>query len=100
MKVIEKQLISLEERIAHVTGMIYQQQEIFRPDNNGMVNALFEERTSGVCSNITNSIGNLSILSPETTFINMLRYGLLAVALLPENSCAREIIISYYITYI
>ncbi|CAD6224796.1 GSCOCG00005557001-RA-CDS, partial [Cotesia congregata] len=88
MKVIEKQLISLEERIAHVTGMVYQQQEIFRPDNNGMVNALFEERTSGVCSNISNSIGNLSILSPETTFINMLRYGLLAVALLPENSCA------------
>ncbi|KAH0546460.1 KICSTOR complex protein SZT2-like isoform X1 [Cotesia glomerata] len=94
MKVIEKQLISLEERIAHVTGMIYQHQEIFRPDNNGMVNALFEERTSGVCSNISNSLGNLSILSPETTFINMLRYGLLAVALLPENSCAHLIIIT------
>lgn len=93
MKVIEKRLILLEEKIAHITGMIYHHQENFRPDSSGLVSGLFEERNSVVNSSINNSIGNLSILSPETTFINMLRYGLLAVALLPDHSCASKTII-------
>ncbi|XP_057320134.1 KICSTOR complex protein SZT2-like [Microplitis mediator] len=94
MKVIEKRLISLEEKIAHITGMIYHHQENFRPDSSGLVSGLFEERNSVVNSSINNSIGNLSILSPETTFINMLRYGLLAVALLPDHSCANLVVIT------
>ncbi|XP_034939533.1 KICSTOR complex protein SZT2-like [Chelonus insularis] len=94
MEFIEKRLNVLEERIAQVTSVVYQQQENFRPESAGLVSGLFEERASGMNTSMTNSIGNISVISPEASFINMLRYGLLALALLPEHSCAHLVVVT------
>jgi len=83
---IEKQLYLLEERVATVTAVANQQMENIRAESERLVGRLFDESSN--CLN-KNSC-NISIVSPEASFVNMLRYGMLALTLLPEHSCARE----------
>jgi len=94
---IEKQLYLLEERVATVTAVANQQMENIRAESERLVGRLFDESSN--CLN-KNSC-NISIVSPEASFVNMLRYGMLALTLLPEHSCAREFVIYYsiYINY-
>nr|XP_033323081.1 KICSTOR complex protein SZT2-like isoform X1 [Megalopta genalis] len=89
---IEWQLNILEEKVASVTAVASQQLENLRAESERLVGGLFEE--SSTCLNKNNSITNTSIISPESTFVNMLRYGMLALTLLPEHSCAHMIIVS------
>lgn len=91
MQFIEKRLSLLEEKIAQVTGIAYQNHETYCTENDGLVSGLFEERCSRVNINTATSI---SVISPDASFINMLRYGLLALSFLPEYSCAHLIVIS------
>lgn len=83
---IEKQLYLLEERVVTVTAIANQQLENIRAESERLVGRLFDESSN--CLN-KNSC-NISIVSPEASFVNMLRYGMLALTLLPEHSCARE----------
>lgn len=92
---IEKQLCLLEERVATVTSIANQQLENLRAESERLVGRLFEE--SNNCLNKNNC--NISIVSPEASFVNMLRYGMLALTLLPEHSCAREFVIYMYHLY-
>lgn len=47
-----------------------------------MVGALFD---------ITDDcIANIPMVSPDANFVNMLRYSILAISLLPENSLSRK----------
>ncbi|XP_072752702.1 KICSTOR complex protein SZT2 [Anoplolepis gracilipes] len=87
---IEKQLYLLEERVATVTSIANQQLENLRAESERLVGRLFEESSN--CLNKNNC--NISIVSPEASFVNMLRYGMLALTLLPEHSCAHMIIVT------
>jgi len=92
---IEKQLYLLEERVATITAVANQQMENIRAESERLVGRLFDESSN--CLN-KNSC-NISIVSPEASFVNMLRYGMLALTLLPEHSCARKFV-TYYNIYI
>ncbi|XP_032678990.1 KICSTOR complex protein SZT2-like [Odontomachus brunneus] len=91
---VEKQLYLLEERVATVTAIANQQLEHLRAESERLVGGLFEE--SGNCLNKSSSscTANISMVSPEASFVNMLRYGMLALTLLPEHSCAHMVIVS------
>ncbi|XP_048511777.1 KICSTOR complex protein SZT2-like isoform X2 [Athalia rosae] len=91
---IEQQLNILEEKVASVTAIANQQLETLRSESERLVGGLFEE--GGTCANQNNSdsITSISMVSPEASFMNMLRYGMLALALLPECSCANLVVVS------
>lgn len=36
-------------------------------------------------------IANIPMVSPDANFVNMLRYSMLAISLLPENSLSRKL---------
>lgn len=92
MHFIEKQLNILEEKVAHVTGVANQQLENLRAENEKLVGGLFEEggTSVGISNSNSNNMSIMSMASPETSFVNMLRYGMLALSLLPDYSCARK----------
>ncbi|XP_014220610.1 KICSTOR complex protein SZT2-like isoform X1 [Trichogramma pretiosum] len=95
MQVIESELKLLEEKVAQVTGLVNLQLETVRLESEKLVGGLFEESSTNIGKNNANNIGtNLGMVSPETGFVNMLRYGMLALSLLPEYSCAQLVIIS------
>lgn len=87
---VEKQLNILEEKIASVTAIANQQLDHSRVEYERLVGGLFEESNSYFNKNSSHSVLKTSIISPESSFINMLRYGMLALTLLPEHSCARK----------
>ncbi|XP_043599602.1 KICSTOR complex protein SZT2-like isoform X2 [Bombus pyrosoma] len=91
---IENQLHVLEEKVACVTAVANQQLENLKAENERLVGGLFEENSTCLNKNNNNCATNTSIISPESSFINMLRYGMLALTLLPEHSCAHMIIVS------
>ncbi|XP_076285950.1 KICSTOR complex protein SZT2 isoform X2 [Lasioglossum baleicum] len=91
---IEKQLNILEEKVASVTAVASQQLENLRAESERLVGGLFEESSTCLNKNNSNSVTNTSVISPESTFVNMLRYGMLALTLLPEHSCAHMIIVT------
>ncbi|XP_046747125.1 KICSTOR complex protein SZT2-like [Diprion similis] len=91
---VEKQLNILEERVALVTAIANQQLETLRSESERLVGGLFEEGGTCAGQSNSNSITNISMVSPEASFINMLRYGMLALALLPECSCANLVVVS------
>ncbi|CAK9801279.1 KICSTOR complex protein SZT2 [Anthophora quadrimaculata] len=91
---IESQLHILEEKVACITAIASQQLENLRAESERLVGGLFEENSTCLNKNNNNSVSNTSIISPESSFVNMLRYGMLALTLLPEHSCAHMIIVS------
>ncbi|XP_043250268.1 KICSTOR complex protein SZT2-like isoform X1 [Colletes gigas] len=91
---IEEQLNILEEKVASVTAIASQQLENLRAESERLVGGLFEESNTCLSKNNSNCMVNTSIISPESSFVNMLRYGMLALTLLPEHSCSHMIIVS------
>lgn len=87
---IESQLHILEEKVACVTSVAIQQLENIKAESERLVGGLFEENSTCLNKNNNTFAVNTSIISPESSFINMLRYGMLALTLLPEHSCARK----------
>uniref|UniRef100_A0A0C9R6N5 Szt2 protein n=1 Tax=Fopius arisanus TaxID=64838 RepID=A0A0C9R6N5_9HYME len=79
MQFIERRLNSLEENIARTEGERFS-------------SGIFEDEVSTLGMNSTQP--STSVVSPEASFINMLRYGMLGLALLPEYSCAHLVIVS------
>ncbi|CAL7950911.1 unnamed protein product [Xylocopa violacea] len=94
MNFIENQLHILEEKVACVTSIANQQLENIRAESERLVGGLFEENNACLNKNSNTCVINNSIISPESSFANMLRYGMLALALLPEHSCAHMIIVT------
>ncbi|XP_047362781.1 KICSTOR complex protein SZT2 isoform X1 [Vespa velutina] len=90
---LEKQLNLLEEKVSFVAAIANQQLETLKAENERLVGGLFEDGTSYYNKN-NSCLGNTAMILPEANFINMLRYGMLALTLLPEHSCAHLIIIS------
>lgn len=96
---IEKQLNILEEKVASVTAIASQQLENQRAESERLVGGLFEESSTCLNKNSGSCATNTSIISPESTFVNMLRYGMLALTLLPEHSCARKFSSSHFVPF-
>lgn len=89
MEIIESQLNLLEEKVAQVTSLVNLQLETLRAESERLVGGLFEEGGTSIGKNNTNNnMSAIAMVSPETGFVNMLRYGMLALSLLPEHSCA------------
>jgi hypothetical protein len=96
MQVIKTQLNLLEEKVAQVTSLVNLQLEALRAESERLVGGLFEEGGTSIGKNNTgNNVSTIAMVSPETGFINMLRYGMLALSLLPEHSCARKLLIMF-----
>ncbi|KAK0161678.1 hypothetical protein PV327_008097 [Microctonus hyperodae] len=94
MRFIEKKLNCLEEKIALVMRATHQHRENFRVENDGLVSGLFDEKSSERASSTYASNERISVISPDVSFHNILRYGQLALSLLPINSCAHLVIVS------
>lgn len=93
---VETQFHTLENRIAHVSGLAHDQidmqkvragfrnQDVFvialQLQSEGIVGGLFDLPEKEQFSS------SVSMVSPDANFVNMLRYSMLAVCLLPENS--------------
>lgn len=91
IQVIESQLNLLEEKVAYVTNLVNLQLETLRTESERLVGGLFEESGTSINkSNASSTLPTPAMVSPETGFVNILRYGMLALSLLPEHSCARE----------
>ncbi|XP_012282231.1 KICSTOR complex protein SZT2 isoform X2 [Orussus abietinus] len=94
LQFIEQQLSCLEEKVALATNIANQQLETLRAESEQLVGGLFEEGGTCFGTNNSSSIANICMVSPESSFVNMLRYGMLALALLPEHSCAHLVVIT------
>ncbi|XP_043514984.1 KICSTOR complex protein SZT2-like isoform X3 [Frieseomelitta varia] len=91
---IKNRLHILEEKVACATAIASQQLENLKAENERLVGGLFEESNACLNKNNNTCLVSTSLISPESSFINMLRYGMLALTLLPEHSCAHMIIVS------
>ena len=91
MQIIEEQLNILEEKVSQVTSLVNLQLEAMRAESERLVGGLFEEGGTSIGkNNANNNMSTIAMVSPETGFVNTLRYGMLALSLLPEHSCARK----------
>ncbi|KAK7862806.1 hypothetical protein R5R35_004159 [Gryllus longicercus] len=90
LEAIKGQLERLEDTVAEVAGVVHEQLEALRAESEKLVGGLFEENFEMVPP----PAAHIPMVSPDSGFINMLRYGMLALRLLPESSCANLIILT------
>ncbi|KAJ9595166.1 hypothetical protein L9F63_013524, partial [Diploptera punctata] len=76
---VQQQLEKLENTVAEVAGIAYDQIEA---ESEKLVGGLFEESS------------DVPMVAPDAGFVNMLRYGMLALRLLPESSCKNLIVVT------
>lgn len=72
---VETQLRVLEQKISEVTKLAHQQ-----------IEQQFDNDIGAFDDDCTVKSPNIPMVSPDASFINMLRYSMLALSLLPENS--------------
>ncbi|XP_052124949.1 KICSTOR complex protein SZT2 isoform X2 [Frankliniella occidentalis] len=90
---VESQLVMLEDVVADVTRSAHEQLDALRAESERLVGDLFEEEQSE--SQAPSIIaGNIPMVSPDAGFINMLRYGLLALRLLPDCSSSNLVVLT------
>ncbi|KAF4533502.1 hypothetical protein B566_EDAN000987, partial [Ephemera danica] len=87
MSIVEQQLQELEGRVAEVSGIAQEQLDALRVESEKLVGGLFEDPLQ------PNGAEN-PMVSPDTGFINMLRFGMLALKLLPDSSSANIIVVT------
>uniref|UniRef100_A0A0N7ZXW0 Protein SZT2 n=1 Tax=Daphnia magna TaxID=35525 RepID=A0A0N7ZXW0_9CRUS len=86
---VQFKLSSIEVRLSCWTNFVEEQRDAHLADAERIVGGLFET----VSDRTTNSsCSTISIATPEVSFISILRYGMLALELLPEKSSAGIII--------
>nr|XP_023016879.1 KICSTOR complex protein SZT2-like [Leptinotarsa decemlineata] len=88
VKYVEKQFHLLEERIADVSAAALDQLDFQRTQNEGLVGDLFDLPESG------KMYSRIPMVTPDVNFVNMLRYSMLAISLLPENSISHILVIT------
>lgn len=84
LEMVSSQLRHLEQRIADVAGMAHDRLDQQLLDGEQLVGGLFEEDPQ------TCLPPNIPMVSPDANFVNMLRYSMLALSLLPENSLSSK----------
>lgn len=83
------QLRHLSQRIADVAGMAHDRLDQQTIDGDQLVGGLFEEDPPSELP------PNIPMVSPDANFVNMLRYSMLALSLLPEYSLSSKFILSF-----
>nr|CAD7404145.1 unnamed protein product [Timema cristinae] len=90
LDLVHMQLLDLEDAVSQVAGIAYEQLETLRVESENLVGGLFDENVDPPQPLET----QIAMVSPDTSFINMLRYGILASRLLPESGCANIIVVT------
>ncbi|KAJ8923504.1 hypothetical protein NQ315_010082 [Exocentrus adspersus] len=85
---VEKQFHLLERKIADVSAMALDQIELHKTQNEGLVTHLFDSLDPEKVST------RIPMVTPDVNFVNMLRYSMLAVSLLPEYSLSHILVIT------
>jgi hypothetical protein len=85
---VENQFHLLEGKIADVTAMVHDQNEFQKMQYEGIVGSLFDLPENEKVNS------KVPMVSPDANFVNMLRYSMLAVSLLPENSISHILVIT------
>ncbi|XP_025829072.1 KICSTOR complex protein SZT2-like [Agrilus planipennis] len=88
ISLIEAQFYYLEGRIAQVSTLAHEQIELLKAENEGMVGSLFDLHES---ENVSSTV---PMVLPDVNFVNMLRYSMLAISLLPENCLSHILVIT------
>ncbi|KAF5294731.1 hypothetical protein FQA39_LY00215 [Lamprigera yunnana] len=86
LQLIEDQFNFLEGRIAHVSAMLHD--EIESQQAEGRCTDTFVQLNNG------HNLSNIPLVLPDANFVNMLRYSMLAISLLPENSLSHILVIT------
>ncbi|PSN35432.1 Protein SZT2 [Blattella germanica] len=89
---VQQQLDQLENTVAEVAGIAYDQLEALRAESEKLVGGLFEESSDGEM--VTPPAARVPMVGPDAGFVNMFRYGMLALRLLPESSCKNLIVVT------
>ncbi|XP_076055800.1 KICSTOR complex protein SZT2-like isoform X3 [Oratosquilla oratoria] len=86
-------LTTLEEQVAKATAQTYRELELLRERSElvqqKVTGDLFDETIDMTPATVTNPM-----VSPDIGFVNMLRYGIVSLQLLPENSIAGIVVIT------
>ncbi|XP_049806805.1 KICSTOR complex protein SZT2-like [Schistocerca nitens] len=90
LKTVQQQLLELENIVAEVAGIAYERVETIRAESEKLVGGLFEE-TSEMMQPPT---AHIPMVSPDLGFINMLRYAILALRLLPDSNSSNIVILT------
>ncbi|CAH0562057.1 unnamed protein product [Brassicogethes aeneus] len=85
---IEKQFHLLEGKIADVSVVAHEQLDIQRTQNEGMVGQLFDLPDS------EKFVLKIPMVTADANFVNMLRYSMLAITLLPDISISHILVIT------
>ncbi|KAK5639276.1 hypothetical protein RI129_011768 [Pyrocoelia pectoralis] len=85
---IESQFNFLEERIAQVSAIAHDEIDLQNNEHKGILGTVFYINECG------QNVSNIPIVLPDVNFVNMLRYSMLAISLLPENSLSNILVIT------
>ncbi|KAG5885699.1 hypothetical protein JTB14_002313 [Gonioctena quinquepunctata] len=88
VRYVEKQFHILEEKIADVSAAVLDQLDFQRVQCEGLVGDLFDLPES------RKMYSKIPMVTPDVNFVNMLRYSMLAISLLPENSISHILVIT------
>ncbi|KAL3289661.1 hypothetical protein HHI36_023069 [Cryptolaemus montrouzieri] len=90
IKFVGEQFRVIEGKIADVTSLAYDQMDQINQAvrNEGIVSQLLDARDTEAYTT------KIPMVSPDANFVNMLRYSMLAVSLLPEYSISHILIIT------
>ena len=88
MKTVVSSLQELEEHVSRIAAFVIDELETIKIQSERIMGALFEESVSGPL------VPSIPMAAPDTGFVNMIQTGMLALQLLPENSCGGLMIIT------
>ncbi|CAG9828371.1 unnamed protein product [Diabrotica balteata] len=88
LKYVERQFHILEEKIADVCSKALDHLDSQRNQNEHLMGDLFDSPDTG------KMYSRIPMVTPDVNFVNMLRYSMLAISLLPENSLSHILVIT------
>uniref|UniRef100_A0A1Y1NFY9 Protein SZT2 n=1 Tax=Photinus pyralis TaxID=7054 RepID=A0A1Y1NFY9_PHOPY len=88
INLIEGQFHFLEERIAQVSAIAHDEIELQQSEREHISSSVFYINECG------ENVSNIPIVLPDVNFVNMLRYSMLAISLLPENSLSNILVVT------
>ncbi|XP_056646993.1 KICSTOR complex protein SZT2-like isoform X1 [Diorhabda sublineata] len=88
LRYVEKQFHILEEKIADVCSTALDHLDFQGNENERLMGDLFDTPDTG------KMYSKIPMVTPDVNFVNMLRYSMLAISLLPENSISHILVIT------
>ncbi|KAK3857346.1 hypothetical protein Pcinc_036398, partial [Petrolisthes cinctipes] len=98
LQAVHHKLTALEAQLAQATAQSYNQTDNNNTLTNGGVTSVAGTVIAGAPMTSVGGEGEIPttplFVSPDIGFVDMLRYGIVALQLLPENSCAGIVVIT------